>query len=97
MNRSEAKRLLANLEFLKAFAEGQDVQARCYTTKEWVDMNNPTFMSTDVTYRIKPRPIEGWVNVYEGGLSGLHSTKASADANAKVGRIKCVFMREVEA
>lgn len=97
MNRSEAKRLLDNLEFVKAFADGQDIQVRRYPDAEWENVIDSSFCSMSAEYRIKPRPIEGWANVYENGHTGLYPTKAKADASAWSGRIRCVFMREVEA
>jgi hypothetical protein len=97
MNRREAQSLLTNLEFVKAFAEGQSIQCRQKGTEEWLDLNDPCFDGADIEYRTKPGPIEGWVNVYPDGKSAVfHSTRQRADDASVHGRIKCVFVREVE-
>lgn len=99
MDRKQAQTLLSNLDILKAYAEGQDVQYRCKDDDEqWREVNTPSFTFDHCDYRIKPRPIEGWVNVYEDGDFGaLHGTKALAEAAiAPSGVARTVFVREVE-
>lgn len=48
-------------------------------------------------YRIKPEPLEGWVNVYPHKLfSSLHLDRELAELEASSDRLRCVKMREVE-
>lgn len=58
MTRQDAKRLLANVEFMKAFAEGKTVQYNEGTEAkpDWQDIANPSFDMSTVFYRVKPEP-----------------------------------------
>lgn len=98
MNRSEAQVLLSNLDVLKAYADGQDIQYKCKDRDEqWREVITPSFTLGHYDYRIKPRPIEGWVNVYEdGSLGTVHGTKAEA-LDRGDSAMRTVFVREVEA
>ena len=57
MNRTRARELLPIIE---AFANGEDIQCRCHTDKQWVDFRASEEMEClhDVDYRIKPSPRE---------------------------------------
>lgn len=99
MTRSEAKVLLSNLDVLKAYAEGQHIQYRHGGDPDsvWRDAQAPAFNTPLVDYRIKPRPIEGWVNVYEDGSMGvLHGTKTRAAEAGSTSPRRIIFVREVE-
>lgn len=98
MNRREAQRLLTNLEFIKAFAEGQTIQCRQLGKEKWEDLGDTGYFDGEyVEYRIKPRPIEGWVNLYKDGTAGsMWPTRELAEERASAQVIKCVFVREVE-
>jgi hypothetical protein len=58
MNREQAKQFLP---IIQAFADGETIQMR--RNGEWGDMvlEDPFFNSGPECYRIKPKPLEGWV------------------------------------
>ncbi len=57
MNPERAKELLP---VIRAFADGQDIQARSFGSKNWGDMNCPVWAAGN-EYRIKPKPREFWL------------------------------------
>lgn len=67
----------------EAFAEGQEVQSHYIPPCGWVDridldgLTDPNF-----TWRIKPKKLECWVNVYAGQMFAAHPTKKSASMGA---------------
>lgn len=63
MNRNNAKKLLAVLPVVKAFAEGKEVQV--FNGDAWVTACSPKFDSEADCYRIKPEPIVVYKNVYK--------------------------------
>ena len=103
MNREQAQEIVrqhdrfnSNIEAMRAFANGQKVQYFSQSRNAWVDTSDPLFSSHD-TYRVKPKAIEGWVNVYVGERVGpVYPTIAQADAAAGEHRVRRVFVREVE-
>jgi hypothetical protein len=99
MNRERAKELLP---IIQAFAEGKIVQAR-QIGGEWLNIYDPYFgypANDKIEYRIKPEPLECWVNVYEDGGIGVYETEEEANVHASIGGshrpdVKVVHMREV--
>lgn len=51
MNRNQAKELLP---FIQAFAEGKAIQQT--DGYDWYDLDDPDFMASSSSYRIKPEP-----------------------------------------
>lgn len=98
MNAEETRRAA---QVMLAAAEGKKVQRRRLPNgTAWQDclpLHAWDWFSFD--YRVKPEPLEGWVNVYPdtaGRYISFHSTKENADRSASDARIRCVKMREVE-
>lgn len=53
MDRQQAKELLP---IIQAFAEGETIEFRNKSFKEWTEIDNPSFDPTITNYRIKPDP-----------------------------------------
>ena len=98
MDRSQAQKLVENIDVIKAFAEGKAVQYRRTPDSSWKDVCNPSFGLGAENYRIKPKLAEGWVVVYQNGAMGyVHGTETKAEVIATYGPgTRVVFMREVE-
>lgn len=97
MNREQAKALLP---IITAFAEGKTIQCRGHTVgcREWKDVDNPSFGYTPDMYRIKPEPMECWVNVYEDGTLGKSwptEREAKRSAAPSLSGVRTVLLREV--
>lgn len=60
MNCEEAKRVIENMEIIKAYAAGAEIQSRPGPTWPWRDTLYPDF-HTGVQYRVKPRFIDGMI------------------------------------
>ena len=45
----------------------------------WMLCDNPCWNWVDYEYRVKPEPLECWVNVYKDGSVTHHHTKESAE------------------
>ena len=89
MNRERAKELLP---VIQAFAEGKTVQIKY--GDGWEDLGEPVFDFSG-EYRIKPEPLECWVNVYPTAIDSFQSKK-SAENNSGTRAIRiAVHMREV--
>lgn len=58
MTRQDAKRLLANVEVMKAFVEGKKIQYNdgTETKPDWRDVASPSFDMSTAFYRVKPDP-----------------------------------------
>lgn len=74
-----------------------EFRKRKRTMDAWFIASPPLWEFGECDYRVKPRPLEGWLNEYPtGGTSALYPTKEIADAKADHDRIRCVHVREVE-
>lgn len=49
---------------------------------EWFDLAHHDFIWTTHEYRIKPKPLELWVNVYKDGSVYAHQTVELANLDA---------------
>lgn len=62
------------IEVATAFKNGKTIQFYDKVcNKGWLDTNNPVWAFDKITYRVKPEPMELWVNVYEDGSIGAFS------------------------
>jgi len=79
MNRERAKELLP---IIQAFAEGKMIERFGTETgqAQWEITDNLVFVE-GVMYRIKPEPMEIWVNYREDGISQAFGSYESAKAN----------------
>ena len=95
MNREQAKALLP---IITAFAEGKEIQYRPkrsanIPTPIWMAVDHASFDKDPSCYRIKPEPMECWVNVYEDGSFGrAWATKEEASISSSC---RPTRMREV--
>lgn len=83
MDREYAKKLVANIELIKAFAEGKVVQGHQFDSQNnevWVDLNNPSFQSAPTSYRLKPEPQSRWIIRHKGDPTRVWSTWLSKEA-----------------
>lgn len=86
------------MEILQAKKDGKIVQRKS-EDGEWVDWSwSDTGLVADLGYfqiRVKPEPIEIWVNVYPDGHSLPHDSKADAEAAivSSSGQVASRFVR----
>ena len=72
------KRVLANIEFVRAFAEGKDVQSfESLVFGKWSSHSEIDFVLHPSFYRIKPEPREVWVAI-DRSLDMIGFTAAQA-------------------
>ena len=79
MNRDQAKELLP---VIQAFAEGKDVQwLESCGSEEWITVEDEAYFE-EWQWRIKPEPIELWVNVFEDRSTSSHPDQNTANMYA---------------
>ncbi len=85
------------IEVVTAFKNGKKIQFYDKVcNKGWLDANNPMWAFDKITYRIKPEPMELWVNVYESGDHYVYTAKEKALLHAHKHCLrKAVLFREV--
>lgn len=64
--------------------------------REWADDPNPSWDFFRSEFRVRPKPIEGWVNVYPQAHPMFYRSLEEANDAASPNRIRCVHVREVE-
>jgi len=79
-------------ELIKQWADGAEIEREA--GYKWIVTPYPSWYD-HLIYRVKPQPLEYWVNVYPDGAVGtFHTTLSTAEAvNGGVGKV--VHMREV--
>jgi hypothetical protein len=82
---------------IAAHRDGKAVQCKYHSARaQWNDTENPVWSFELFDYRIKPEPLECWVNVYNTCLNS-HWTEADAKAHAGETALRiAVHMKEVE-
>lgn len=65
------------IEVIAAHRDGKQIEC-LQISGDWRVTHSPLFNFSDYTYRIKPAPIEGWVNQYDGWFGDVHSTPEAA-------------------
>lgn len=93
--------LREKIEVMLGAEQGKKIQGQRRATgsfeSPWALEENPDWNWAVFDFRLKPEPLEGWVNQYEAGPgSAFHDTREAADKQAGPDRIRCVHMREVE-
>ncbi len=83
------------IEVVTAFKNGKKIECRNKVCGTWVDAT-PDWNFYHYDYRVKPEPMELWVNVYDDGSGMGYTNKASAlnRAGMYFAR-KAVLFREV--
>lgn len=88
MKKDRAKELIP---VIQAYTEGKTIQYKGCSGK-WADVNEPAFLDS-YSYRVKPEPIERWVNVYVGGEE--YTFKSNVDAEYHASRCYLDLVRIV--
>lgn len=93
MNKERAKELLP---IIQAYAEGEQIEYRNSQTRGWITVPDPSFFDSS-EYRVKPKPLECWVNVC-GSEIGVYcyGSRSEARKSMSIGQNRTVHMREVE-
>ena len=79
MNRVETKKAIA---VMQAYVDGKQIEAaqENYTSTLQEGCDSPLWDWSSYSYRVKPEPIECWVNVLDGEIcSTVYMTKEEAD------------------
>jgi len=76
--------LREKIEIMTAAEDGAVIQWKGMGEEIWISADLPegievSFNWTDFDYRIKPAPMEIWVNIYSDYLGGPHFSKSEAD------------------
>jgi hypothetical protein len=83
---------------IAAHRDGKTVQCKYRNGSVWKDVQNPAWSFGSFDYRIKPEPLECWVNVYEHGTNTVFESKVMAEAAAQSYALRvAVHMKEVES
>lgn len=84
------------IEVVTAFKNGKKIEFKNPTIGTWWEARHPRWNFYHYDYRVKPEPMELWVNVYDDGSGMGYTNKASAlnRAGMYFAR-KAVLFREV--
>lgn len=83
------------IEVVTAFKNGKKIESRNKVIGGWTD-SNPDWNFFCFDYRVKPEPMELWVNVYESGDHYVYTAKEKALLHAHKHCLrKAVLFREV--
>jgi hypothetical protein len=84
---------------IAAHRDGKAIQFRTVETEcDWRNIESPVWDFQSSDYRIKPEPIEYWVNIYPSKAIGHHETKDEAVLCAHSNALRvAVHMKEVES
>ena len=70
------------IEIMQAFLKGKKIQVKVKGTneefKDFISTKEPTWDWTHFEYRVKPEPLELWVNKYDFGNYTIHESKEEA-------------------
>ena len=82
---------------IQADKDGKVIQYFCDASGRWIAAKTPQWDFQNTQYRIKPEPLECWVNVYEGVMR-VHTSEAGAKEAAQSYALRvAVHMKEVES
>lgn len=87
--------LKEKIAVMQAADDGKKIQVSLKGEANWFGIDAPAWNWDRFDYRVKPKTLELWVNVYPNGLSAYYDTKELADKFANSDRLRCVHMREV--
>jgi len=69
-------------EYVAAFEQGKTVQFQTGPCGDWHDMEPKIPWYPSYTYRLKPKPLECWANVYPDGGITYYSSELQASRPA---------------
>ena len=78
-----------------ALLNGETIQYKSKATEEWEDCYDPSFIEA-YEYRVKPKVVECWANVYNNGSFAFHDTESAAKSHATSNAMR-VAVKLVEA
>ena len=95
-----SKTLKEKIEVMQAALDGKEIEAKYTNRNDTWDVQCAGFAWdwSIFDYRIKPEPMEFWVNVYEPNTRlcfGCHETKDGANSHRLPDCIKTIKVREV--
>jgi len=87
------------IKVMQAYLEGKTIQFRLWKEDDFTDWGSdaePQWNWGAVEYRVKPEPLELWVNIYDNGAVLTYKSEEEARGNVgtKIDRV-AVHMREV--
>jgi hypothetical protein len=86
------------IEVLRHFVDGGEVECREHDTEIWARIPSPTWSFDEYDYRIKPKPLELWVNVYPEPRSSTSCSCFRTEGEAirfRGNHARTIHMREV--
>ena len=95
------KTLKEKIEVMQAALDGKEIEHTWIHQNEWITTQTqpyPDFNWQKMDYRIKPEPLEFWINIYEGGVFSVFSSVDSAEFDADgmdISFIKTIKVKEV--
>lgn len=91
------KSLKQKIEVMQAAEDGKDIEIKGtkLSGDYWHTNSEYCWDWANFDYRIKPEPIEFWVNVYSGHTGSRYATKETAESNAEHGVLRTIKMQEV--
>lgn len=92
MNREQTREAI---KVMQHFADGGEVECK-QCDGSWGRLMDPNWQFSSCEYRIKPKPLECWVNVYQHDQLVIHPSQDEAREHASPCATRaCVHMREV--
>jgi len=89
--------LKQKIEIMQACLDGAEIEYQ--QPGVWGKATNPEFLWNEYDYRVKPKPMEIWINVYnypdDFCAKNMHKTKAQAELSATRKCIRTVKFIEV--
>ena len=83
------KTLKEKIEIMQAALDGEEIEVYSTRGDDWVKTNVPVWNWDNYDYRIKPKPLEFWVNIYSDSVLGYTTEKeAKGHATASATQIK---------
>ena len=88
------------IEVVTAFKNGKKIEYYVKISRQWEEITDPSWNFALVDYRVKPEPMELWVNEFVDGRWSSYPTKkdaltASSLYNQSALARKAVLFREV--
>ena len=88
---------------LTAYKNGEQIQSK-HGNYEWQYNASPIWDFANTEYRVKPKPLELWVNIYSNNKYGINTTardaatarSATSSSDYPHNIIRCAHMVEVD-
>ena len=90
------KTVKEKIEVMQAFEDGKQVEVTISGKSKWFNCGEPTWNWVASDYRVKPEPVEFWMNLYPDGDWGRHyESKNEAIAGSSKNCLRTIRVREV--